>query len=236
MTIFNPPNLSGYVPYTGAISDVDLGTHTLTTTGLGTFGKLNSDGGAITTDGNGILQLWNTATPTDAWTFDPNMGISGNALKLTYTNFPNASIFNFDPFYGLQIYTYNGTSGTTLTVSGGKTTLDNGDISTDGIGNLTALSFIKSGGTSSQFLKADGSLDSSTYLTSLSGALLADGSVTGATSQNQFFTNGVSAGTGVVRPTIIVSGVMSPDWSGTYNYAGQYNQNDYYSDGAGHYI
>lgn len=33
-------------------------------------------------------------------------------------------------------------------------------------GVVTATSFIKSGGTSSQFLKADGSVDSSTYLTS----------------------------------------------------------------------
>ncbi|CAB4123789.1 hypothetical protein UFOVP45_27 [uncultured Caudovirales phage] len=32
-------------------------------------------------------------------------------------------------------------------------------------GNLTANSFVKTGGTSSQFLKADGSVDSSTYLT-----------------------------------------------------------------------
>jgi len=35
-------------------------------------------------------------------------------------------------------------------------------------GSLTATSFIKSGGTSSQFLKADGSVDNNTYLTSLS--------------------------------------------------------------------
>jgi len=34
------------------------------------------------------------------------------------------------------------------------------------VSNVTASSFIKSGGTSSQFLKADGSVDSSTYLTS----------------------------------------------------------------------
>jgi hypothetical protein len=38
-------------------------------------------------------------------------------------------------------------------------------------GALTANSFVKSGGTSSQFLKADGSVDSNTYLTSLAGAL-----------------------------------------------------------------
>jgi hypothetical protein len=40
--------------------------------------------------------------------------------------------------------------------------------------DITAKSFIKTSGTSSQFLKADGSSDSSTYLTSLSGALLLD--------------------------------------------------------------
>jgi hypothetical protein len=34
------------------------------------------------------------------------------------------------------------------------------------LGSTTANSFIKSGGTSSQFLKADGSLDSNTYITS----------------------------------------------------------------------
>ena len=33
-------------------------------------------------------------------------------------------------------------------------------------GSILATSFKKSGGTSSQFLKADGSVDSSTYLTS----------------------------------------------------------------------
>lgn len=36
--------------------------------------------------------------------------------------------------------------------------------------SVTALSFIKSGGTSSQFLKADGTVDSSTYLTTLGTA------------------------------------------------------------------
>ena len=35
-----------------------------------------------------------------------------------------------------------------------------------GLGNVTANSFIKTGGTSSQFLKADGSIDSNVYLTS----------------------------------------------------------------------
>jgi hypothetical protein len=52
------------------------------------------------------------------------------------------------------------------------------------VGVVTATSFVKSGGTSSQFLKADGTVDSSTYLTSYTetqtiGDVLALGNVTG---------------------------------------------------------
>ena len=39
------------------------------------------------------------------------------------------------------------------------------------LGDITATSFVKSGGTSSQFLKADGSIDSNTYLTTESDTL-----------------------------------------------------------------
>lgn len=45
-------------------------------------------------------------------------------------------------------------------------------------GALTAGSFVKSGGTASQFLKADGSVDSNTYLTSISG-ITAGGELSG---------------------------------------------------------
>lgn len=60
------------------------------------------------------------------------------------------------------------------------------------IGNISFTgSLSKIGGTASQFLKANGSIDSSTYLTSLSGALLSTGATTGASSQAQTFTVGV---------------------------------------------
>jgi Major tropism determinant N-terminal domain len=49
----------------------------------------------------------------------------------------------------------------------------------DSSGNLTAASIIKSGGTSSQFLKADGSIDSTTYL---SGTVATTSGGTGLTS------------------------------------------------------
>jgi hypothetical protein len=61
---------------------------------------------------------------------------------------------------GVKIGIMNASPTTTLDVIGG------GNFS----GSIGALSFIKSGGTSSQFLKADGSVDSNTYLTTSSAA------------------------------------------------------------------
>jgi len=58
-TQWNPvPDLSGYVPYTGATTDVDLGAHNLITTGTGTFGIVNStdENNALQIDGNTILR------------------------------------------------------------------------------------------------------------------------------------------------------------------------------------
>lgn len=59
--------------------------------------------------------------------------------------------------------------GSGITISSGSVSVDNSVIRTSGnqaiTGILTATSFVKSGGTSSQFLKADGSVDSSTYIT-----------------------------------------------------------------------
>ncbi len=63
-----------------------------------------------------------------------------------------------------------------------------GNITWNTSGNLTAASFIRTGGTSSQFLKADGSVDSTAYSTiTLPG---------GSNSQVQFNNNGSFAGSG----------------------------------------
>jgi len=59
-------------------------------------------------------------------------------------------------------------------------------------GNVQGASFIKAGGTSSQFLKADGSIDSNTYLTTSSAAStylpLIGGTLTGALEVNSDIT------------------------------------------------
>jgi trimeric autotransporter adhesin len=60
--------------------------------------------------------------------------------------------------------------------------------------SVTALSIIKSGGTSSQFLKADGSVDTSTYLTTSAAAstylALSGGTLTGFLSSTKSITTG----------------------------------------------
>jgi hypothetical protein len=113
----NIPNytsgLTGYVPYTGATANLDLGTFTL----LAANGTFSSSGSGDTV---GITHL------------------SGSGIALNITKGGNGE--------GLYI---NKTSG-----SGNAATI---------IGTLNATTLVKSGGTSAQFLKADGSVDSTSY-------------------------------------------------------------------------
>jgi hypothetical protein len=108
------PSLTGYVPYTGATGDVNLGTH-----------RILAQNATISSSGSG-----DTITITHS---------SGSGIGLNITKGGNGE--------GLYI---NKTGG-----SGNAATI---------IGTINATSFVKSGGTSSQFLKADGSVDSTTYV------------------------------------------------------------------------
>jgi hypothetical protein len=107
------PSLTGYVPYTGATANVNLGTHTL----IAAKGTFSSSGSGDTV---GITHS------------------SGSGIALNITKGGNGE--------GLYI---NKTSG-----SGNAATI---------IGTLNATTLVKSGGTSAQFLKADGSVDSTSY-------------------------------------------------------------------------
>jgi hypothetical protein len=114
------PTLTGYVPYTGATANVDLGTFDLTAD------FITASRGSYTSSGGGnTLEISHT---------------SGSGIALNITKGGNGE--------GLYI---NKTSG-----SGNAATI---------VGTLEATTLVKTGGTSSQFLKADGSVDSSTYLT-----------------------------------------------------------------------
>ena len=78
-------------------------------------------------------------------------------------------------------------------------------------GILTATSFVKSGGTSSQFLKADGSVDTSTYLTSFTETQTLDDVVGLGSNTTQTITVGTATTGVVVRPdgSLNVSGVST---------------------------
>jgi hypothetical protein len=111
------PSLTGFVPYTGATANVDLGTFNLTADVItGATGSFASNGGSNT--------------------FAINHS-SGSGIALNITKGGNGE--------GLYI---NKTSG-----SGNAATI---------IGTLNATTLVKSGGTSSQYLMADGSVSTLT--------------------------------------------------------------------------
>lgn len=70
-------------------------------------------------------------------------------------------------------------SNTYLPLNGGQLTGDLSGINATLSGTVTAIEFKIPSGTSSQFLKGDGSVDSSTYLTSATGLPLSGGTLTG---------------------------------------------------------
>lgn len=156
------PSLTGFVPYTGATANVDLGTFDLTTdivnandikaltsAGLDIYSNsgthialMGGGGGAGTTFYGGIVGTTGSfASSGGSDTFAINHS-SGSGIALNITKGGNGE--------GLYI---NKTSG-----SGNAVTI---------IGTLNATTLVKSGGTSSQFLKADGSVDSTTYQSAL---------------------------------------------------------------------
>jgi hypothetical protein len=120
--------------------------------------KLNLTGGTLTGGLIGTTGSFSSSGSGDTFTIGHTSG-SGIALNITKNG--NGE--------GLYI---NKTSG-----SGNAATI---------IGTLNATTLVKSGGTASQFLKADGSVDSSTYLTTASASStylpLAGGTLTGALS------------------------------------------------------
>jgi len=215
------PSLTGFVPYTGAANDLNLGTHNL-------YANNFFDG--FTNVAASGTQIVLTIASTPSYTIT---GSGGQTIKLPdATTLPNGAIFSFNNNQSSGAITINNNSNTLVVsvpsggfaevilldnsiaagswdrhfkapsnVSWSTNTLDyagsitsatwNGNVvainrggtgsstqnfvdltTTQTIGGaktftsaLTASSLIKTGGTSSQFLKADGSVDSNSYIT-----------------------------------------------------------------------
>jgi hypothetical protein len=131
-------DLSGYVPYTGATGNVNLGSNTLLAAQI----KATSSAG-LSINANSGTQI-------------ADLGAGGGA---------NMTLFG-------------GLTGTSASFSS----------------SVTGNTIVKTGGTSSQFLKADGSVDSSTYLTTSSAASTYV-PYTGATTNVDLGTNIISTST-----------------------------------------
>lgn len=158
-------NGTGFVKISGTTISYDNSTYLTTSAAASTY--LALAGGTLTGALNG----------TSA-TFTGDLTLSATNPRLYFTdtdNNPDYFISNTDGTFTVYDVT-NSTSRFTIGTTG------NGTFG----GNLTVGQIIRSGGTSSQFLKADGSVDSSTYLTTASAAStylpLAGGTLTGAVS------------------------------------------------------
>ena len=173
------PSLTGFVPYTGATTNVDLGTH-----------RILAQNATIASSGSG-----DTVTLTHS---------SGSGIGLNITKGGSGE--------GLYI---NKTSG-----SGNAATI---------IGTLNATTLVKSGGTSSQFLKADGSVDSTTYVggSGTSGQVAYWNGTNSQTGSNNLFWDAANArlGIGTNAPTATLDVIGSAYVTGNFGFNGQIRDN-----------
>jgi hypothetical protein len=129
--------------------------------------------GIVISAGNLAIGTATAGAPLDIHTTTGTAAqFNGTGVNNAYAFFQNAGVskWRIGNYYngGTNQFTiYNNAAAVTqLVMDSGATTL---------IGNFTATTLIKSGGTSAQFLKADGSVDSSTYITTNSSQTIAAG-------------------------------------------------------------
>ena len=154
---YTPPDLSGYI----------TSQYTLPTASTTVLGGVKVDGSTINIDGNGVISGANTySLPTATTTVLGGVKIDGTTITINNGVISGASSVP-----------------TSITVANESTDTEcfplfskdaTGDIAPKTVtsfklnsssGQLEAGSFKKTGGSSSEFLKADGSIDSSTYST-----------------------------------------------------------------------
>jgi hypothetical protein len=152
-------NISSTIVARDASGNFSAGTITANLTGTATTATNLANAANITT---GII---NSARLSGTYSID----ISGNAATSGYATTA-----------GIATYATSSGIASALTASA--------SVNTTGI--ITASSFVKSGGTSSQFLKADGSVDSSTYLTSYTET----DTLNSVTGRGNTTSNGISVG------------------------------------------
>ena len=205
------------------------GINTLSNVGIGTIdprfslevGSVGASGTSLWVNGDaritGILTVGtssitldgtnNTITVGLGVTIDGNSGvINASSINLGGATLTGAAVTYITAGSGISVDQSTGNVTITATGGGGGSqtlndTLGLGNTSSFGmsVGVVTASSFVKTGGTSSQFLKADGSVDTSTYATETYVGLATTGllSSTGNGSSLTGIVTYIEAGSGV---------------------------------------
>ena len=168
-TIALTSNLTAYVPYTGASSAVNFGSQTFSVQGV-----VNMGNAAANATSFGTVRIGQGTSFADFGELSAaSFGIWANQATNSATNYSFlASTANTS---------LNGSTGVQLRIGGAnRLTLTNTALTATVA--MTAASFIRSGGTASQFMKADGSVDSNVYQI-IYQKDAADGSITGVTTE-----------------------------------------------------
>jgi len=149
--------LTGYVPYTGATQTLAMGTNN----------------GITLTDTSTNSSIAITSSSTGQGAIVINKSVNGQGVTVNNAGI-GAGFFASNQSTGIGITIGNESTGKGLVI--GNAALATGDpfvynlggaafvkAKIDYLGNITGNSFVKTSGTSSQFLKADGSVDSTAY-------------------------------------------------------------------------
>jgi hypothetical protein len=174
-----------------------------------------ANGAGITVDGASATLLYLSASNT--WAFDRGLGVSGTITGTqlisnvatgtapfqvtSTTTVANLSVANatYATSAGTATSATSATTASTVTTAAQPNITSLGTLSALTVtGNVTVGNIIRSGGTSSQFLKADGSIDSTTYITSAAignGTLTLNTSGNGLSGSTTFTANQSGAGT-----------------------------------------
>jgi hypothetical protein len=154
------PSLTGFVPYTGATANLDLGTFDLTTD-IATLNQVKAVGsGGLSFNSNSGTQVALMGGGGGAGTTFYG-GIIGTSASFASSGGSDTFAINHSSGSGIALNITKGGNGEGLYIN---KTSGSGNAATI-IGTLNATTLVKNGGTSSQFLKADGSVDSNSYVT-----------------------------------------------------------------------
>jgi hypothetical protein len=139
--------------------------------------------------GSAYVELSPDQGTYNAWNIRVGAQAADNCYYITGGGVNILTTEGYNNPYTVKLYS-NGIQ--TLTMTNGTATFSS---------SVTANSFIKSGGTSAQFLKADGSLDSSVYLTSTSSTFSYTSSVTLSPTWQNTGVSSLNLGTGAYLVT-----------------------------------